>query len=656
MFQNTLSLLSRQLIQQFLDELVWREWYGTTAADCFDNILKHLSEQTRATRSGQSLIMRLNIVAANPFKNSSVSTTTAPNTVITKPQLNETTSMSLIGKRTSSRQRKIINFKSDSPSPTPEVIQTKPPRTISPDVPEQMVHLENYYYGTIKGTEQNSPPKMGYNIKCTLCKAHFSNNIKLMNHLFSHAHSVTGGVQQCRYCLSSVASPEGLAKHIISAHPYETRFQDSFICIICEARFGNSFSLGKHLSKEHVPAELPYKCGACGYRCSSHRQIIDHFYKDHDNGTTIQCPFCLKSTSILSTGRIMPQNLYYFLQHLQKHQKKSMAKKCQKCALWFIHKDTLKEHTINMHSSQRSKPGLTSWTSPKNGLMVPKSKQDKQVWEDSEREINFSKLTIDAPTKLQCKECSISINTLNHFQSLDGCTSRNCQYVTCCRNAMVNHLKICKKLNETLPICTLSKQMFCVCGYSDDDGNSLASHLAKCERKSAYPSAEDAKKAIKPHSMLDVLGLVRRLDEPNSQVIDITDLEDKDEKQEGKETTKKDKKRPSILRDKREEKKNKKFKRDKSKDEEVVEINDEEEKENKVVEDKEKANTEKEASVERIVMDSDIQPLLEESSELEKNETDSENEAAVKVTRNSNEDMIDIDDSNKSDIVGDKID
>lgn len=62
MFQNTLSLLSRQIIQQFLDELVWREWFGTTAVHAFDNMVIHLSQQTRCD-TGQSLIMRLNKVS-----------------------------------------------------------------------------------------------------------------------------------------------------------------------------------------------------------------------------------------------------------------------------------------------------------------------------------------------------------------------------------------------------------------------------------------------------------------------------------------------------------------------------------------------------------------------------------------------------------------
>lgn len=47
MFQNTLSLLSRQMIQQFLDELVWREQFGAYPLQAFDSITAHIAEQTR---------------------------------------------------------------------------------------------------------------------------------------------------------------------------------------------------------------------------------------------------------------------------------------------------------------------------------------------------------------------------------------------------------------------------------------------------------------------------------------------------------------------------------------------------------------------------------------------------------------------------------
>lgn len=66
MFQNTLSLLSREMIQQFLDELVWREQYGTSPLETFNNITKHISEQTRVD-SMESLITRLNKVSVVRF-------------------------------------------------------------------------------------------------------------------------------------------------------------------------------------------------------------------------------------------------------------------------------------------------------------------------------------------------------------------------------------------------------------------------------------------------------------------------------------------------------------------------------------------------------------------------------------------------------------
>lgn len=56
MFQNTLSLLSRSMIQQFLDELIWREMYGSTALRSFENIITHISEQTKADKGVKMFI------------------------------------------------------------------------------------------------------------------------------------------------------------------------------------------------------------------------------------------------------------------------------------------------------------------------------------------------------------------------------------------------------------------------------------------------------------------------------------------------------------------------------------------------------------------------------------------------------------------------
>lgn len=92
------------------------------------------------------------------------------------------------------RARKVYNAaanKSASPPPQDKLI-----RSISPDVPEEMVPLESYYYATIEGDTSNLPIKPSYTMKCSLCNKSppvtFTNNIKLMTHLFMHAHNITG--------------------------------------------------------------------------------------------------------------------------------------------------------------------------------------------------------------------------------------------------------------------------------------------------------------------------------------------------------------------------------------------------------------------------------------------------------------------------------
>jgi len=75
-FQNTLSVLSTTVIQQFLDELVWRENHGTSTSDAFHNMIRDLGVQVRA-ETGISLVKRLPLVNADPWKDWSV--------VVTKP-------------------------------------------------------------------------------------------------------------------------------------------------------------------------------------------------------------------------------------------------------------------------------------------------------------------------------------------------------------------------------------------------------------------------------------------------------------------------------------------------------------------------------------------------------------------------------------------
>ncbi len=76
-FQNTLSLLTTATVQQFLDELVWREARGHSAADAFHNLIEDLVVQTRA-KTSVPLVMRLSQVVSPHTDSISISRKQTP--------------------------------------------------------------------------------------------------------------------------------------------------------------------------------------------------------------------------------------------------------------------------------------------------------------------------------------------------------------------------------------------------------------------------------------------------------------------------------------------------------------------------------------------------------------------------------------------------
>lgn len=198
-------------------------------------------------------------------------------------------------KRAAGTPTAIIDLEKPSPKKI-HISEATGPTQVNND---PMVPIESYYYGTQEG-DPNAilGQKVTLNVRCCVCKVPYTNNIKLLDHLLAHAHNISAknAVSQCRYCLASLPSVEELNTHIGDLHPVETRGYGNVhpACVICEQRFTSIYMLGKHMSREHVPQELPYQCGTCGYRTSSHRHVIDHFYNNHDGGATLQCPFCLK--------------------------------------------------------------------------------------------------------------------------------------------------------------------------------------------------------------------------------------------------------------------------------------------------------------------------------------------------------------------------
>lgn len=155
-------------------------------------------------------------MAQFPFKNWAL-----PSSVITNQNATSTTKPTDNASSNQKKQRnrkQELNTKPAQQLSTSKTVQqvpveiNRPPKSISPDLPEQMVPLENYYYGTIDNYTKT--PKITLNMKCPFCKSVFDNNIQLMNHLFKHAHNVSQDAQLCRYCLTSVPTANDLLKHI----------------------------------------------------------------------------------------------------------------------------------------------------------------------------------------------------------------------------------------------------------------------------------------------------------------------------------------------------------------------------------------------------------------------------------------------------------
>ncbi|XP_043288615.1 uncharacterized protein row [Venturia canescens] len=552
MFQNTLSLLSRQMIQQFLDELVWREMFGATATRAFDNIILHIAEQTRID-SPDCLLDRLAKISANPFKDWSYSPRTSTGAIITTsvgtpiPQVLSQQGPRGIQTTIENSRRSVTSpigsqFKpgprrgkkrptNSAPSPEPDIKRSN-------NIPETLkfegqIHLEKFYYATMESDKSllSKETKTCCAFKCFLCPAMMRCNTEVMAHMISHVPARVPDQQEspvCQYCCAAFSSKHQMVTHVSETH---TKFGQSdgdamVVCAICEQKFfGNDGALlVNHLGTMHCPSEMPYRCESCNYRTSSHKDVIDHFYKVHEKGEGLQCPYCLKVIQFIVDGRANSSNVHAYLLHMQRHivrREQGRGNKCSRCCLWFNQRSSLKNHLEELHQTVTG-PRVTPCSKVSTGIMISRHRLVNTKRNDIEspppeflEDEKFTKwndgpisITV-ANENLSCQECEEDINEPDHYPGEQRC--QQCRYVTCCWRAFKEHQR---QIHNERPMTSLvvpspliniplEKRMSCSCGkFSTDDGNSLANHLIKCERGSAYPSEEQQS------GMLDSLGLV----------------------------------------------------------------------------------------------------------------------------------------------------
>ncbi|GAB0096065.1 THAP-type zinc finger [Sergentomyia squamirostris] len=543
MFQNTLSLLSRAIIQQFLDELVWREWYGTSPGAAFDNIVNHLAEQTRVDHKN-CLTSRLNKVAADPFQNwqhfSAVSAkgkrkmpsaSAIPIEASAEPSPKASVSprgpkaspkAALAPQKTppgpaTRRGQAPSGAQEESPAPAPTPNKVGRPRKVQPpEEPVDKIALESYYYGVFEadGTTLPCGEMVSFEAKCPDCSKILTNTTDLMDHLYTH---VSQGRKICRYCLDKSTSPDGQTRHILQSHPIETKFLSQgggFNCLICELRHANLSALNSHMNLRHVTSELPYKCGGCDYRSSLLRHTIDHFYTKHKLSGMMQCPFCLKIYLAANNDEVFNGNVVAFLKHLRLHMIKSMNKKCGRCAMSFVNKGQLKIHITYAHSSHAwHQDELLPVNKSITQIAKPKAKADVQILRPWPVNEPYDHITMYIPNGSLCLECEYDFDEDNHIVGLMKCTK--CKYKTSCLRAMLEHNNQCTSTPQNA--APLDGDFVCVCGFAGNDGNVVAAHMVVCERKSVYASQEDANENTVKRNMLDMLDLVRRPDSTPEQ-------------------------------------------------------------------------------------------------------------------------------------------
>ncbi|XP_015187397.1 PREDICTED: uncharacterized protein LOC107072179 isoform X2 [Polistes dominula] len=551
MFQNTLSLLSRQMIQQFLDELVWREMYSATAARAFDNIVLHISDQTKID-SSDSMLERLAKIAANPFQDWSYSKTKPPppppqtqtplNSLMINKDLQQTNSERTTvhnAKQTEStlikpgpkrgRKRVVATAASPEPEAKKNTSDTKSIKEKDRENKTEQIQLQQCYYATMEG-DQNvllKENKSLLHFKCFLCTAIMRSNTEIMEHIISHVPPQVPDQLEfpvCRYCCTTFSSKHQVVTHISEAHStFGKSAGDMVVCAICEQKFGNSHLLINHLAMMHCPSEMPYQCNTCGYRTSSHKDIIDHYYKIHEKGDGLQCPFCLKVIEFIVDGQTNASSIHSFLLHMQRHivrKEQGRGNKCPRCCLWFNQKSSLKIHQRELHNSVINSKVVPFKTTEKEIVLLkqrpvirrfdvesplPELPRDECVkkWSTGPISVNASS------SHLPCQECEEDIDEQDHYPGEQRC--QQCRYVTCCWRAFKEHLQ---QIHNERPMTSLivpspliniplEKKMQCRCGYTTNDGNQLAIHLIKCNEMTAYPIEEST-----PSGMLDSLGLV----------------------------------------------------------------------------------------------------------------------------------------------------
>ncbi|RWS04871.1 uncharacterized protein B4U79_18346 [Dinothrombium tinctorium] len=391
----------------------------------------------------------------------------------------------------------------------------------SPKSADELFYVEEYYYATLKPKLTLANSIIGsskVDIRCPIC-SQFFDNILIVKHYIQHVQQVTrlapNAVNslsvKCDHCLRQF-SERILPLHHQLYHMKPLRFS----CRICCMPFFDRDKYLIHMTKTHFSGEMPYVCECCSYRSSFHKDLINHFEKEHIGWSKSLCPFCLQ----VFESKSFRNNFFGLYSHIEQHIRKQDSNvRCNRCCLTFNNNNDFLNHKTHIAAVHSANSILTPYQVKEDEKAFCTKASEKELrlfafkastyyYKKSDNyevissvnrnlsEVPFqlriancywtSNLFENKPVlmnafishPLKCFECKDLICN-DHFIRQTMCPK--CPYKTHCKKSLNKHMNSVTahtREDHFSPLSIASLLYNCDCGFKTTSGNTMATHLA----------------------------------------------------------------------------------------------------------------------------------------------------------------------------------
>lgn len=373
-----------------------------------------------------------------------------------------------------------------------------------------MTELVPHYYGEVPGDPALGRETNLCKLECHKCREEFADNIEfyahMKVHLFDHHLS---NMLMCRYCVLQFRDQQELDKHVHETHNPTAR---PLVCRLCMMNFNTPTLLINHMVDKHVQAELPYRCQVCNYASSYYTKLIDHFEEAHRGGPYVLCHFCLYVRTVAPSNA--DKLSHWVLAHLNEH---TRSVRCGFCVLTLKNKARRSSdaHMV-VHATYKNRKDVAPYplagcllrvagarlgrpSAARPLIVAHQDPQDKMrpLLAMSRRQRVLGDVKARVGAEDVCKECDAPMSTPGHYRAKLRCAL--CCYATCCSAMMPRHNSVFHPPMSKRPAdyelsrpIILKAPLRCVCGFASNSGNRIATHLAKCGKRTALPPASAA--------------------------------------------------------------------------------------------------------------------------------------------------------------------